>query len=470
MTDVPLFVVVGNVNQGKSSVVAALSENGAIPIDSYPGTTRRSGTYVFRAGGRDLFRIVDTPGFQRPRQALAWLRARASSAAERPVAVRAFVEHHARTGEFPDEVELLRPVLDGAGILYVVDASSRSEPANEAEMEVLRWTGQPAMALVNRVRSRDHTDEWRPILRQYFHIVREFDAHRATFVDRTGLLRGFREIRPEWSASIDAAVSAMEHEWSTRRTRAAAAISDLLVTALSHVEQQALPEGTDEAKVRDALEAAYRDSQRRHETRARDEIERIYGHLEVRRDDPVLELLKEDLFAKSTWMVFGLTKTQLATRGAAWGAASAFLVDLALGGASLGAFALFGGLGGAAVGWFGSQKLAEVWTSSSRLARLLMPKETGRFLAMGPCANPAFAWILLDRALVHCRAVRNRSHARRDALDSEASRVVVQALPAAVRDAIDKAMREVLKCVSKGSGTFAARDALAAALMPALAD
>src|SRR5690606_36110239 len=138
-----------------------------------------------------------------------------------PAAVRAFVEEFAGRDEFPDEVELLRPILDGAGILYVVDASSRLEPSNEAEMEILRWTGQPAMALINRVRARDHAEEWRPTLRQFFHIVREFDAHRAVFADRVALLRGFREIRPEWSAPIDEAVGAMEREWAERRRRAA---------------------------------------------------------------------------------------------------------------------------------------------------------------------------------------------------------------------------------------------------------
>ena len=83
--------------------------------------------------------------------------------------------------EFGDEVALLEPILDGAGILYVVDASSHLEPSNEAEMEILRWTGQPAMALINRVRRRDHAAEWRPTLTQFFHIVREFDAHGAMF-------------------------------------------------------------------------------------------------------------------------------------------------------------------------------------------------------------------------------------------------------------------------------------------------
>src|SRR5690606_31953060 len=111
---------------------------------SYPGTTRRSGTYVFKVAGNERFRIVDTPGFQRPRQAPAWLEGRAPTGAGRPAAVRAFVEEFAGRDEFPDEVELLRPIPDGAGILYVVDASSRLEPSNEAEMEILRWTGQPA--------------------------------------------------------------------------------------------------------------------------------------------------------------------------------------------------------------------------------------------------------------------------------------------------------------------------------------
>ena len=225
-----------------------------------------------------LFRIVDTPGFQRPRQALAWLQERASGAAERPRAVREFVETHEGTDEFTDEVELLRPILDGAGVLYVIDVSSRLEPSNEAEMEILRWTGQPTMALINRVQDRDHADEWRPTLRQFFHIVREFDAHRAVFADRVGLLRGFREIRPEWSGPIDAAVEAMEKEWTERRERAAKGLTEMMIAALSHVEHLPLAEGTDEAPVREQLEESYRAAQRKVEKHARDEVERIYRH------------------------------------------------------------------------------------------------------------------------------------------------------------------------------------------------
>ncbi|MCA8974139.1 MAG: GTPase/DUF3482 domain-containing protein [Planctomycetes bacterium] len=467
--EVPLFVVVGNVNQGKSSVVAALSENETIPIDSYPGTTGRSGSYVFKAGARELFRVVDTPGFQRARQALAWLQREASNAGERPQAVRAFVAAHGDDAEFKDEVELLRPILEGAGILYVVDASSHLEPANEAEMEILRWTGQPAMALINRVRQRDHIAEWRPILQQFFHIVREFDAHGARFRDRAALLRGFREIRPEWSAQIDEATAAMEREWDDRQRHAAALVGGLLCDALSHVEKRGLPDDADEAAVRVELEAAFADAQRGLEARARDAVERAYRHPGLERDDPVLELLQEDLFAETTWRAFGLTREQLAKYGAAWGAVIGGGIDLAVGGLSIFAGLAIGAGVGAAAGWFGGKKLASIWSSSSSFARSLWPGETGRFVAMGPVSSARFAWVLLDRALVHFRAVRDRSHARRDALAIGDGVGIVASLPKAARDTVDAAMRAVIKAARKGRVAAAERDALIAAVAAVMA-
>jgi len=73
--------------------------------------------------GEVLYTLYDTPGFEKPRHVLAWLRERETGTAERAALVRRFVEQHERTGDFAPECALLRPILDGAGILYVVDAS-----------------------------------------------------------------------------------------------------------------------------------------------------------------------------------------------------------------------------------------------------------------------------------------------------------------------------------------------------------
>ena len=53
-------------------------------------------------------------------------------------------------------------------------------------MEILRWTGRPRMALINKIGGDDHVEEWRRALSQYFNVVRMFDAHRSGFAERRG--------------------------------------------------------------------------------------------------------------------------------------------------------------------------------------------------------------------------------------------------------------------------------------------
>ncbi|MCB9871190.1 MAG: DUF3482 domain-containing protein [Planctomycetes bacterium] len=461
---IPEFVVVGNVNQGKSSVVATLIENGAVPIASYPGTTGETARYVFRQGGEDLFTIIDTPGFQDARAALSFMQQRARSPADRPAAVRAFVEAHAgNSGEqpFADEVRLLQPILDGAGILYVVDASSRFQPSHEAEMEILRWTGQPAMALLNRTRERDHSDEWRPILEQFFNLVREFDAHAARFADRLELLRGFREIRDAWRSTMERAITAMESEWQVRRRKAAQVIGELLADALGHVEKRGVSSDAPPPGLAEELEKAYLDRQRAFEHTARGEIERLYQHRDLERGEHALMLHDADLFSEVSWRLFGLDRTQLMRYGAGWGAAIGGGIDLAVGGASF----LTGLIGGAAVGglggYFAGKRIASVLDSRSSIGRVLFAGTTGRFLFQGPATSQRYAWMLADRALTHYRAVRDRSHARQDqlALDADSGPVptseprVAANLPAALRDTLDRDLRQVLKEALRGSVT-----------------
>ena len=471
---VPMFVVVGNVNQGKSSIVATLAEDETVPISPAPGTTVRTGEYAFRLGERTVFRLIDTPGFQQARAVLEWMRGHSRSAADRRQVVQQFVREHQKGGEFPDEVQLLRPILDGASILYVVDASARFQPSSEAEMEILRWTGQPGMALVNRTRERDHADEWRPILQQFFNVVREFNAHKAGFPERIGLLEGFREVRDEWRRAMDEAIAAMRQDWEARRRRAAAVIGDLMVRALVHVEKQRLADGGDTAALRAELQRAYESSQREREKRARVEVEHVYGHRRVVRRESELGVLAADLFSDTSWQLFGLTRWQLAKHGALWGGVAGLAIDLMVGGLSVFAGAGIGAGVGAAAGWFGGTEIARTWGDRSKLAQALFPGDTGHFLAIGPVTSPRYAWLLLDRALVHYRAVRDRSHARQDPLELTAEQPgaggaggaaggesggegsgggkagVVAALASDLRRDVDDGLREVLKAGLRG--------------------
>jgi len=454
VSDAPVFVVVGNVNQGKSSIVATLAEDPTIPIAAQPGTTLKSGEYVFRAGERVLFRLIDTPGFQESRAALAWMRERSFSAMDHPDVVGAFVDEHEKGARFRDEVRLLRPILDGASVLYVVDASAPPQPSNEAEMEILRWTGRPGMALINQTRDRDHGDAWRPYLEQFFNVVRRFDAQGAGFADRMGLLKGFREVRDDWRDALDEAIAVMGRERRHRRDRSAAAIAELTVRALSHVERRRLVEGDDEEALRPVVESAYLAGLRDAESRARSEIEAIYRHRRVTREETELAVHDADLFSDTSWRAFGLTRAQLAQYGAAWGGAIGAAIDMMVGGFSFFLGAAVGAATGGLTGFLGGTRVARTWGDKSKLARALFPGDTGRYLAMGPATSPRFAWMLVDRALVHHAAIRDRAHARQDALPvSEADadpQGLVTTLEGGLRSAIDRELQRVLKNAIRG--------------------
>lgn len=456
----PEFVVVGNVNQGKSSIVASLIENASVPIASYPGTTEQSARYAFTLGDETLFTIIDTPGFQEARAALAWMKERAQSPAERPQAVQDFViAHDGEVGEgrFSDEVRLLKPVMAGASILYVVDASSRFQPAHEAEMEILRWTGQPAMALINRTRDRDHSEEWRPVLEQFFNIVRSFNAHDASLQDRLELLAGFKELREAWREPIDRALATMRHEAEARAHKSAQVIAELLVDALSHVEKRSIAGESAPPGLAEELETAYQDRQRQYEARARSEIEQLYQHRDLQREETALSLARSDLFSDTSWRLFGLDRGQLARYGAGWGAVLGGAVDAMVSGASFLAGAFSGALVGGLGGYFAGTSVARTLDSDNRLAKLLFSGDTGHFLFKGPVNNPRYAWMLLDRALTHYKLVRDRSHARQDqvTLDSthsaETEPRIAASLDKELRDLLDKDLREIIRGAQKGA-------------------
>ncbi|NQU44303.1 GTPase/DUF3482 domain-containing protein [bacterium] len=404
----PVFAVVGHVNKGKSSIVAALAEDDSVPIARQARTTRANQIFPLRVDSRTLFTLIDTPGFEQARHALAWMRERETSAAERSNIVAEFVRQHEQTGEFPEERELLRPILDGAGILYVVDGSRPFSPRYEAEMEILRWTGRPRMAMINRIGERDHVEEWRQALDQYFSLVRPFNAHAADFQIRLQLLYGFRELREEWRPFVDEAIHALEAERERRRRRSARAIADMVGDQLALTLDKRVPDEVDLAPFRRQLEEQYREALRQRERKERDEVEDLYQHRRLRRQESELSLVTDDLFDETVWLRLGLTRKQLAATGLLGGVLVGGGIDLAAGGATFLTGALIGGAIGGVSGWLGTRSLAKISIQGLRLG--------GRLLRIGPMRNPQFAWIALDRALLHYALVSQRSHARRDEL------------------------------------------------------
>jgi hypothetical protein len=436
MPSTPAFAVVGHPNKGKSSVVATLSQNDTLAIALEPGTTRRRQSYPMSVDGRPLYTLVDTPGFQRPRRVLQWLQAHSLDAADRPDTVRAFVRQHQDDPRFVDECELLTPILEGAGIIYVVDGSVPYSAEHEAEMTILRWTGRPSLALINSIGTGDHREAWQAALGQFFQVVRTFDAVRAPFEQHLSLLRAFGQLEPGWEAPLDQATRLLSEQRRQRRHQAAVWIADTLAAMMAHQVRQRLTPGQagDSGRAEPLRDRWFRD-QRRQEQTLRTRIEHLYRHRRLQRQEAELHWHPDpDLFAEGNLRHWGVSRGYLATVGFGAGAVGGAGLDALTLGSSLGAAALVGGLIGAAGSYLAGDRLR---LPVLQLGPLRQGVRTARF---GPVQDPQFGYVVLGRAVDHWWHVSQRNHAGRDLLTlAPADQHWLTGLDRASRQAIHRA-------------------------------
>jgi hypothetical protein len=405
----PTFAVVGHPNKGKSSLVATLARDISVQIGPEPGTTRRSRHFPMQVGDEVLYTLIDTPGFQRPRAALDWMQQRGSDAASRRYVVEAFLAEFAGQEIFHDECELLAPIVAGAGIIYVVDGATPYGPEYDAEMEILRWTGRPSMAIINPIGQPRFVEPWQDALGQFFRVVRVLDVLRAPFDKQIELLRAFGQLDAAWRQPLERAVDALLDDHQRQREDANRVIAELVFEALTYAETRDIGKHDDAQRYLPALEEKYRRRLREMERQARAEVESIYGHDGLDRREVEMELLDTDLLARETWLAFGLKKRDLITVGAVGGAVAGGVFDVALLGASFLTGSILGGLVGGTLGYFSSDKLAEI--------KILHQPLGGQRLRYGPSRNVQFPFVLLGRALLHHAMIAGRTHAQRSTLE-----------------------------------------------------
>ena len=414
---VPTFAVVGRVNKGKSSVIASLIEDDGVKISPRPGTTTECVEYAVEAEGRVLFRVVDTPGFEDAPKALHWIKQHEVTAADRADRIRELLDELRGTEELPQERKLLSPILGGAAILYVVNGDEPYRRNYETEMEILRYTGQPAMALINRSENGRYVDEWERALNQYFKLVRTFDAHHVSWDDRRRLLEAFVVLEPLWESPLRQAITLLEAEQERRLLRVANIITKLLIDALTLHITVLIPHDTTLEIEKERLEARFHDELRALEARAHRKIGEIYLH-SLSQWSPESEITldeSDDLFSKETWRVMGLSPRGLLALTTATGAVAGGTVDAMTGLSSFLTGTVLGGLGGLGVGVYElTRRFASASNLRERAADALRGSRDGEWIRVGPHPSTNFPFVLLSRAVDQFDRVRAWSHAKRD--------------------------------------------------------
>lgn len=417
--EVPSFVVVGRVNAGKSSTLATLLEvddDQVLRVSATPGETTAVQPLPVRYDGEEWIRFFDSPGFQQPVEAMRAIEEMAGERSPGPDEIRRFVEE---CGErFPDEVRLLEPIAKGAGVLYIVDPGKPLRDSFLAEIEILRWSGRPRLALLNpQGESREFEEEWRERLGTSFNLVRSFDAHEARYEERRKLLEALLQIEERHAARIEHVLDAMEAEWDQRQEDAAEALIDFLEKSLTlrttdSLDERDLGIPARRERKQTALVEEYFGRLGKLERRCLGKWLEIYRHHLIEIDIDPGHHQGLDLATAETWQKWGLNRWQLTTAGAVAGGAAGALIDLAGAVHTLGAGTVIGAIGGGAAAFFKGGELPELKVKLG--GGLKWRGGDGKSLVVGPPASPNFPWVLLDSMLVRYRGIISRAHGRRD--------------------------------------------------------
>lgn len=402
--NVPEFAIIGHPNEGKSSVLSTLAEDDSVRVSPIPGETIVCQAFPVRVDGREIIRFIDTPGFQNPRQTLHWLQAYQGP---EETMLSAFIEAHRDDPAFRDDCELLGPVVAGAGVIFVVDGSRPLRHVDRAEMEILRLSGAPRMAVINcKEEESGYLERWQGEFRKHFNAVRIFNSCRANYRQRIELLESLKSIDQQLEPVLRTVVEAFQEDWEVRNQRAASLLTGLLQDVLAY--QRAVPcvKG-EEKRLRQELHREYLGYVTERERRTQQSIRHLFKHNIFNLELPPQSILEEDLFSQRTWEFLGLSNRQIILAGALGGAALGVGIDAATIGTSYGLFSAVGGLIGAgATALKGKELLSGV--------RLLGMRMGGEHLRVGPVNNIQLLYILLDRGLLFYSHVINWAHGRRD--------------------------------------------------------
>lgn len=402
---IPEFAIMGHPNEGKSSVLSTLAEDDSVRISNTPGETTRCQSFVVNIDHQDILRFTDTPGFQNPSRILYELSKETLSPTEN---LSHLVSRLENTPELQHDIELLSPLLRGAGIIYVVDGSRAPKNIDITEIEILRLTGRPRMAVINCKEDEQHLNLWKDEFRKSFNSYRIFNAHKAKYLERLHLLETLKSIEQDWQGPLEMAILAFRQNWEERTITTAEIISSLLQETLSLTLHQQISSQKTETDSQQGLFARYCKNIEELERSAHNKIRTLYRHTLFDYKLPPPTVIDDNLFTEKNWQVLGLSQKQLLLIGGASGAGIGAGLDLAMAGLSFGIFTTAGAATGALAALFTGKKAVQ---NKSTINGIRITKET---LAIGPAKDITLLFVLLNRSFIFYNQIINWAHGRRE--------------------------------------------------------
>jgi GTP-binding protein EngB required for normal cell division len=329
-------VFIGEANDGKTTIVSSLIEDENARIGPIPGTTKDACCYRLNAwDGTAILRAWDTPGFEETDDVHAWFVEHARQHAGK--AVDAFILEHQSQLEWESDIALLKPIREGALVVYVVASNRKPQSSDRKQLEIIRLAGAHRIALINTKSGQDYSSDWTDLLKQEVGIIRKYSPLCAGIEERLHLLSKLADCSEENRVPIMLAHAKLKADWEERLGQLARLMLGTIAKAVTTSVSDTTKAGASE-KLTKALKAL--------EERFRSDAKNLFRHRNLNFQSDFFDF---PITSSEFWQsnMLGMTRKNASIYGGVIGAAIGLMVDAPVGGMAFGIPTLTGGIIGA---------------------------------------------------------------------------------------------------------------------------
>jgi len=337
--------VVGHTNVGKTSLIRTLLRDVNFgEVQDTAGTTRVVEGASLNIENAGTLSLYDTPGLEDSIHLLHILNENQSPESDGLDRLHTFLENVEDYPELQQEAKVLRALLNNDLIFYVIDLRTPILGKFRDELKILSYAAKPVIPVLNFLTAgASNIEEWKhQLARLNFHATVAFDSIQFNFTDELKIYQKMQTLLMDKEALLQRLILQRQQQWQQTLKIAQEKVANLFIDCAglrlrSDNDEKAIQENTEklQVKIRKAESNCITELLDLYLFRQSDLNEQ---HLKIKEGEWELDLFSIELLQE-----FGIETGGYIAKGAGAGV----VIDLAVGGITLGAAAATGGLLGA---------------------------------------------------------------------------------------------------------------------------
>ena len=395
------FAVIGKPNNGKSSIISALTFDDRIEIADEIGTTKKSTKYSYKYNDEDVCSYFDTPGFENAEHIWSYIEKQKETVSSINQILENYIKEYRNDSSTIKDREILKAIVQSDFLVFVVNISDEFNlDVIGYELEIFKELKKRIVILFNQVdKDKDYSSQWKNKLEEYNLVnIHKIDPLNSQHSNIIKILTSLYSIDSEiyHKQQLDNVIRAYTSHYIHNLKKSSELISEYLREVLQtevNTTRKDFESGKGYELIQKEINKKEKDIQKK--------LSNLWGYYEVKVED------KRENYDHEINKTISLSKKEKTVASSIIGASVVGTITGVLsGGLGAPAGALLGGVGGAIVGYFSDGKLYEINLLEKKDVKIEVSKK-----------DIDLSIILITRILEFIKTVINHGHANRNTLN-----------------------------------------------------